>query len=87
MVDVYHEFDFPYEMTESMLPRASNPAGAWLCVEFRGEDPKFPIKPVHRMTVCPGAKGNVTPAFAMASRPLNLCPGQHIIIFTEARKL
>ncbi len=50
MVDVYHEFDFPYEMTESMC-RALNPGGRMVFVEFRGEDPKVPIKPVHKMTV------------------------------------
>src|SRR5436190_10925545 len=50
MVDVYHEFDFPYEMTESMC-RALKPGGRMVFVEFRGEDPKVPIKPVHKMTV------------------------------------
>ncbi len=85
MVDVYHEFDFPYEMTESMC-RALNPGGRMVFVEFRGEDPKVPIKPVHKMTVAQVRK-------EMALQPLQWketiesLPWQHIIVFTKARKL
>src|SRR5438445_7487969 len=50
MVDVYHEFDFPFEMSEAMC-RALKPGGRMVFVEFRGEDPKVPIKQVHKMTV------------------------------------
>ena len=39
MVDVYHEFDFPFEMTEAMC-RALKPGGRLVFVEFRGEDRK-----------------------------------------------
>ena len=39
MVDVYHEFDHPYEMTENMVA-ALKPGGRLVFVEFRGEDPK-----------------------------------------------
>ena len=84
MVDVYHEFDFPYEMTESMY-RALKPGARMVFVEFRGEDPKVPIKPVHKMTVAQVRK-------EMSLQPLQWqetiesLPWQHIIIFTEARK-
>ncbi|HEX4343679.1 MAG TPA: methyltransferase domain-containing protein, partial [Verrucomicrobiae bacterium] len=37
MVDVYHEFDHPAEMTTSML-KALKPGGRLVFVEFRGED-------------------------------------------------
>jgi protein-L-isoaspartate O-methyltransferase len=85
MVDVYHEFDFPYEMTESMC-RALKPGGRMVFVEFRGEDPKVPIKPVHKMTVAQVRK-------EMSLQPLRWqetiesLPWQHIIVFTDARKL
>ena len=49
MVDVYHEFDHPHAMVESMV-KALKPGGRIVFVEFRGEDPKVPIKPVHKMT-------------------------------------
>src|SRR5229473_1700198 len=49
MVDVYHEFDFPYEMM-SAICRSLKPTGRVVFVEFRAEDPGVPIKPVHKMT-------------------------------------
>lgn len=49
LVDVYHEFSFPYEMTEKMV-KALKPGGRIVFVEFRLEDDKVPIKLVHKMT-------------------------------------
>ena len=49
MVDVYHEFDHPFEMIEAMVA-ALKPGGRIVFVEFRGEDPNVPIKTVHKMT-------------------------------------
>ena len=49
MVDVYHEFEFPYEMLAA-LTRALKPGGRLVFVEFRGGDPGVPIKPLHTMT-------------------------------------
>jgi ubiquinone/menaquinone biosynthesis C-methylase UbiE len=81
MVDVYHEFDFPYEMTEAMC-RALKPGGRLVFVEFRGEDPKVPIKLVHKMTEAQVRK-------EMSSQPLGwketieALPWQHIIVFEK----
>ena len=49
MVDVYHEFAKPYEMTKKMV-EALKPGGRLVFVEFRKEDEKVPIKTVHKMT-------------------------------------
>src|SRR5262249_54181763 len=49
MVDVYHEFSHPYEMTVKML-EALKPGGRLVFVEFRLEDPKVPIKLLHKMS-------------------------------------
>ena len=49
MVDVYHEFSHPYEMTEAMV-KALKPGGRLVFVEFRLEDQKVPIKLVHKMS-------------------------------------
>ncbi|MDB6110650.1 MAG: Methyltransferase type 11 [Pedosphaera sp.] len=79
MVDVYHEFDHPHAMVESMV-KALKPGGRIVFVEFRGEDPKVPIKPVHKMTEKQVRK-------EMAAFPLEwvetleVLPLQHIIIF------
>ena len=79
MVDVYHEFDHPYEMVEA-LSRSLKPGGRLVFVEFRGEDPKVPIKPLHKMTETQIKK-------EMAVHPLEwvesieTLPWQHIFVF------
>ncbi|EEF60016.1 class I SAM-dependent methyltransferase [Pedosphaera parvula] len=81
MVDVYHEFDHPYEMTEAMI-KALKPGGRIVFVEFRGEDPSVPIKKVHKMTEAQVRK-------EMAAFPLEwvetseVLPIQHIIVFRK----
>jgi ubiquinone/menaquinone biosynthesis C-methylase UbiE len=81
MVDVYHEFDHPYEMAQSIC-RALRPGGRLVFVEFRGEDPKVPIKRVHKMTEAQVRK-------EMAVQPLEwvetseVLPRQHIIVFKK----
>lgn len=49
MVDVYHEFSHPYEMTTNMV-RSLKPGGRIVFVEYRLEDPLVPIKLVHKMS-------------------------------------
>jgi ubiquinone/menaquinone biosynthesis C-methylase UbiE len=49
MVDVYHEFEFPFEMTEKLV-EALKPGGRLVFVEFKLEDAKVPIKLVHKMS-------------------------------------
>ena len=50
LVDVYHEFDKPYEMTLNMV-KALKKGGRLVFVEYRKEDPNVPIKLVHKMSV------------------------------------
>jgi len=81
MVDVYHEFDHPFEMAEAMC-RALKPRGRMVFVEFRGEDPAVAIKRVHKMTEAQVRK-------EMAVQPLEwvetirALPQQHIIVFRK----
>lgn len=49
MVDVYHEFEYPNEMLGA-IARAIKPGGRVVFVEYRGNDPAVPIKPLHTMT-------------------------------------
>ena len=49
MVDVYHEFEFPYEMIRKMIAGLKK-GGQIVFIEYRGEDPEVPIKLVHKMT-------------------------------------
>ena len=49
MVDVYHEFEFPFEMLKA-ISDTLKPGGRVCFVEYRKEDPKVQIKLVHKMT-------------------------------------
>jgi ubiquinone/menaquinone biosynthesis C-methylase UbiE len=81
MVDVYHEFDQPYEMVSSMVKDLKK-GGRLVFVEYRKEDPDVPIKLVHKMSVAQVRK-------EMAIFPLDyqqtieILPRQHIIVFTR----
>ena len=50
MVDVYHELEFPKEMLQSIY-ECLRPDGRLILIEYRGEDPSIPIKPLHKTTV------------------------------------
>lgn len=49
MVDAYHEFSHPIEILQS-IHAALKPCGAIYLLEYPAEDPRVPIKPLHRMT-------------------------------------
>lgn len=49
MVDAYHEFAYPFEMMRGIV-QSLRPGGRVYLVEYRGEDPGIPIKPLHKMT-------------------------------------
>jgi ubiquinone/menaquinone biosynthesis C-methylase UbiE len=84
MVDVYHEFSHPHEMTTAML-KALKPGGRLIFVEFRMEDPKVPIKLVHKMSERQVIK-------EMSIFPLKhvetnrTLPWQHVIIFEKKKE-
>lgn len=50
LVDAYHEFSHPREMGDG-IQQSLAPGGRVFLVEYRGEDPAIPIKPLHKMTV------------------------------------
>jgi len=84
MVDVYHEFDYPFEMVQS-ITRALKPGGRLVFVEFRAEDPRVPIKTVHKMSESQVKR-------EMSLFPLDwvetigVLPRQHIIVFRKRAK-
>jgi FkbM family methyltransferase len=81
MVDVYHEFDHPYEMTEAMV-RGLKKGGRLVFVEYRKEDPSVPIKEVHKLTVAQVRKE--MSLFPLKWRETSrVLPRQHIIIFEK----
>jgi ubiquinone/menaquinone biosynthesis C-methylase UbiE len=85
MVDVYHEFEFPFEMTEKMVD-ALKPGGRLVFVEFRLEDDKVPIKLVHKMSERQVVKEMVPFPEMEHTKTFKDLPWQHAIIFTKAEK-
>ena len=81
MVDVYHEFDHPFEMTQAMVA-ALKPGGRLVFVEFRGEDPTVAIKPLHKMTVAQ-VRQEMSAFPIRWVETLEVMPIQHIIIFRK----
>jgi SAM-dependent methyltransferase len=49
LVDVYHEFSYPFEMMQAICD-SLRPGGRVALVEFRANDPAVPIKALHTMT-------------------------------------
>lgn len=80
MVDVYHEIEFPYEMMRATIP-ALKPGGRMIFIEFRKEDPKVPIKEVHKMSEAQMKKEMaVHPELEWVETKPDL-PQQHVIVF------
>lgn len=79
LVDVYHEFDYPFEMARAMI-KALKPGGRLVLVEYRGEDPAVPIKPLHKMTVAQLKKEMSVQAVTL-EKVIDVLPRQHIVVF------
>ncbi len=84
LVDVYHEFSYPYEMALSML-NALKPGGKLVLVEFRSEDPMVPIKTIHKMSEAQAVKELKAAGFIFEKNISNL-PWQHCLIFRKPKK-
>jgi ubiquinone/menaquinone biosynthesis C-methylase UbiE len=82
MVDVYHEFDQPFEMLQSMVA-ALKPGGRIVFVEYRGEDPNVPIKLVHKMTEAQVKKEMAAQSLEFVET-IGVLPRQHIIVFRKS---
>lgn len=81
LVDVYHEFSYPYEMAISMLA-ALKPGGKLVLVEFRSEDITVPIKTIHKMSIAQATKEFKTAGFTF-DKNINNLPWQHCMVFTK----
>ncbi|MFT3703637.1 MAG: class I SAM-dependent methyltransferase [Agriterribacter sp.] len=84
MVDVYHELNYPQEMLQS-LKNALKPDGKILLIEYRGEDPKIPIKPLHKMTVAQANKEMEANEFRLYYKG-DFLPIQHFLLYEKLKK-
>ena len=81
LVDVYHEFSYPYEMALSMRS-ALKPGGKLVLVEFRSEDQTVPIKTIHKMSEAQAIKELRAAGFTFDKNIDNL-PWQHGMVFIK----
>ena len=83
MVDVYHEFAYPFEMMQSIV-KALKPSGRVIQIEYRGEDVNVPIKPLHKMTVKQVRKEQEFIGLKFVEVK-NFLPQQHFIVLEKPR--
>ncbi len=81
LVDVYHEFEYPYEMMQRLV-RALKPGGRIAFVEFRLEDPDVPIKHVHKMSKDQVIR-EARPHRLELHQAIDALPRQHVLIFRK----
>jgi ubiquinone/menaquinone biosynthesis C-methylase UbiE len=78
MVDVYHELASPQVFVRK-LKEALKPDGRLVLVEFRLEDPRVPIREVHKMSVSQVREELGADGFRI-DRVIGVLPWQHIIV-------
>jgi ubiquinone/menaquinone biosynthesis C-methylase UbiE len=82
MVDVYHEFDHPREMMDSLV-RGLKRGGRIVWVEYRGEDPNVPIKALHKMSEAQARKEAALVPDLEWVETIEKLPRQHVFILRK----
>lgn len=83
MVDAYHEFSHPFEMINGIY-NALKPGGRIFLIEYRGEDPGVPIRPLHKMTEEQVVRE--MSVFGLEwTDTLDFLPWQHMMVFTKVQ--
>ena len=83
IVDAYHEFSFPREMGER-LKESLKPGGQLVLVEYRAEDPRVPIKRLHKMSEVQ-VKQEMAAIGLDWLRTESYLPQQHVLIFQKPK--
>lgn len=81
LVDAYHEFSYPREVMIGVAS-ALKPGGRVVLIEYRAEDPRVPIKPLHKMS----AKQAIAEMNAVGlawEATLDFLPQQHFLVFRK----
>jgi SAM-dependent methyltransferase len=80
-VDAYHEFSHPAEMLKS-IHSALKPGGKIYLLEFRAEDPRVPIKPLHKLSAAQATMEFEALGFTFVENKPDL-PWQHFLVFKK----
>jgi len=78
-VDAYHEFSHPEQMLVA-IRKSLSPRGRLVLVEFRAEDPKVPIKPLHKMSKAQVNKELKHNGYKLVEE-FDKLPWQHVMFF------
>lgn len=81
MVDVYHELLYPHEMLQN-IRKALKTNGKLLLVEYKAEDPKVEIRPLHKMSVKQVTKELDANGFKLIEDG-EFLPIQHFLLFQK----
>lgn len=81
LVDAYHEFSHPFEMMQGIYD-ALKPGGRVILIEYRGEDPSVPIRPLHKMTEEQVVK-EMSVFDLYWEDTLDFLPWQHMFVFSK----
>jgi SAM-dependent methyltransferase len=81
MIDVYHELEYPHEVLQSIV-RALKPGARLFFVEYRAEDPKVPIKRLHKMSEAQVRREAMRHELIW-ERTANALPWQHVVVFRK----
>lgn len=79
LVDVYHEFDHPVEMLTA-IRQSLSATGRVALVEYKAEDSRIPIKPIHKLSEAQARKEFEALGFTW-DRTVSTLPWQHLIFF------
>lgn len=83
MADVYHEFNEPVAMIQSMS-QALKKDGEIYLIEYRLEDPNIPIKTIHKMSEAQAVTEFEANGFILKQNIDNL-PWQHCMVFVKSK--
>ena len=81
LVDAYHEFSHPAEVMQGIV-RGLRPGGRVILIEYRGEDPRVPIKRLHKMTEDQAIR-ELEAAGLEWVETLGFLPQQHFLVFRK----
>ena len=81
IVDAYHEFSHPREMANSIF-KSLKKDGLLILIEYRKEDKKVLIKPLHKMTEKQAIEEIEVVGFKW-EKTLSVLPQQHFMIFKK----
>ena len=83
MVDVYHELSYPFEMLEA-IATSLKPNGKLVLAEYKAENPRVMIKPLHKMTQ-QQAQAELEAAGFQLIKSLRGLPQQHLLVFEKVK--